>query len=542
MGTVISNLKARFGVDTSDFKKGLKEGDKALDDFQGAAGAKLDEFASLFGVNMGAVNDAIGTAFKALNFVGESLGGVAAGGKKASIAMNLFKTALIGTGIGAIVVALGSLITYFQKSGEGADKFAKILAQVKSVFDNVIERLVQFGAGLADIFSGNVKEGLSKIGDAFKGIGKEIKEDWKASGELAEEWNKLEDTETALLLTTEERRQKIAELREEAAREGITQREKLALLQEAEDLTKKMYADQVALEQKRLELMSKQESLKANDLTAEQIKNENEAIRLLKEKLGLQGKDITDEKLKELTEQLTKVNQLYASQANEIRAIERVKKPAAEAVREEIELEKMKAEQIAITRVATDNIRMPDLSQVSANILVPLQAVQTAMQGMKDTMIDVTSVFTDAFTNITVGFSEMAGNLFAGGEGMRGWGTQLVGNTFGDMLINLGKVAIAAGIGIEAIKAAFASLGGIGAIMAGGMLIALGSAIKATISATFAASPASATTDTGNKYTYDTRGSTPQTFKISGQVEVVARGPDLVGVIDIEQLRKDIST
>ena len=31
MGTVISNLKARFGVDTSDFKSGLKDGEKAVE-------------------------------------------------------------------------------------------------------------------------------------------------------------------------------------------------------------------------------------------------------------------------------------------------------------------------------------------------------------------------------------------------------------------------------------------------------------------------------------------------------------------------------
>jgi len=52
MGTVITNLKAKFGVDSSDFKKGLKDGDKAVDDFKGAAGSKLDEFASMFSVNM----------------------------------------------------------------------------------------------------------------------------------------------------------------------------------------------------------------------------------------------------------------------------------------------------------------------------------------------------------------------------------------------------------------------------------------------------------------------------------------------------------
>ena len=44
MGQVISNLKARFNVDTTDFKKGLKDGDKAVSDFKDSAGSALDEF------------------------------------------------------------------------------------------------------------------------------------------------------------------------------------------------------------------------------------------------------------------------------------------------------------------------------------------------------------------------------------------------------------------------------------------------------------------------------------------------------------------
>ena len=52
MGTVISNLKAHFGVDTTDFKAGLKDGEKAMSDFKGAAGGQIDEFARLFGVNI----------------------------------------------------------------------------------------------------------------------------------------------------------------------------------------------------------------------------------------------------------------------------------------------------------------------------------------------------------------------------------------------------------------------------------------------------------------------------------------------------------
>ena len=198
--------------------------------------------------------------------------GAAKGGNVLAISMKVLKTALIATGIGVIVVALGSLIAYFQKSGEGADRFAKILAQVKSVFNNVIERIMQLGEGLFDIFSGKFKEGWEKMRTAFKGIGEEIKEDWKAAGSLADAEDALEDREIALITSLEERRAKIAELRLQAKEETEDQKKKLSLLKEAEALTRSVYGDQISLEKERLRIMQDKLAISAKDPTDEQRK------------------------------------------------------------------------------------------------------------------------------------------------------------------------------------------------------------------------------------------------------------------------------
>jgi len=84
MGTVISNLKARFGVDTKDFKNGLKDGEKAVDDFKDAAGSSVEKLADLFGVNMGAVNSALETSQRSLNFLAQSFK-ASAGGANVSL-------------------------------------------------------------------------------------------------------------------------------------------------------------------------------------------------------------------------------------------------------------------------------------------------------------------------------------------------------------------------------------------------------------------------------------------------------------------------
>ena len=123
-----------------------------------------------------------------------------------SKALKILKIALISTGIGAIVVALGGLIAAFASTQRGVDAFTKVLRPLKALFDvfigfiqdaalsafdrlkeaianpkeavialgtaikeNLINRfkaLGVFGEGLAQIFSGELAEGFKTLGNA----------------------------------------------------------------------------------------------------------------------------------------------------------------------------------------------------------------------------------------------------------------------------------------------------------------------------------------------------------------------------------------
>lgn len=123
-----------------------------------------------------------------------------------SKALKILKIALISTGIGAIVVAVGSLIAAFASTQRGVDAFTKVLRPLKALFDvfigfiqdtalsafdrlkeaianpkeavialgtaikeNLINRfkaLGVFGEGLAQIFSGDLAEGFKTLGNA----------------------------------------------------------------------------------------------------------------------------------------------------------------------------------------------------------------------------------------------------------------------------------------------------------------------------------------------------------------------------------------
>lgn len=68
-------------------------------------------------------------------------------------ALKLFRLALISTGIGAIVVVLGSLITYLTSTQEGIDKINAVLTPMKVIFQSLLGVIQNVGKSLFEAFS-----------------------------------------------------------------------------------------------------------------------------------------------------------------------------------------------------------------------------------------------------------------------------------------------------------------------------------------------------------------------------------------------------
>ena len=67
------------------------------------------------------------------------------------------KGAIISTGIGALVILIGSLIAAFTSSEEGQNKFAKLMGVIGSVVGNVMDVISDLGEVIIGIFSGDSK-------------------------------------------------------------------------------------------------------------------------------------------------------------------------------------------------------------------------------------------------------------------------------------------------------------------------------------------------------------------------------------------------
>jgi hypothetical protein len=349
---------------------------------------------------------------------------------------------------------------------------------------------------------------------AFKGMGTEIKEDWKASGDLADRLDALEDKEIALINSLEERKAKAAELRLAAKEELEDQKKKLDLLNQAEKLYKTVYGDQIALEQERLALM--------------------------KEQLAMQTKDPTDEQRKAVAEQEAKISALYREQAEQLKGLNREKRTALALVNEQIALEKAKSEQIAIQKADISNIKLPDFSQVS-NILAPLAQASAAI---KQISIDLSTTLESSFESAAVGLGEFLGQLMTGGASFKNF-TDLMAGSFAELAITVGKLAIQSAITVGALNAILKNPANWPIALAAGVaLVALGTAIRGSLSSAASGGSGGGSSGTNSSnFTYDTRQqATAQSPVINIQGELVARGADLVYVFGKETNRKKVTT
>lgn len=138
-------------------------------------------------------------------------------GAKAGVkSMKTLKVAISSTGIGLLVAAVATLITYFTQTQRGADLIDKAFSAIGATIDVLKDRISQFGEGLYLIFSGKFEKGAALLKASFSGVGEEIVNETKAAWKLTEAMKAVEDKEIELITVNERRRQKIAALRREA--------------------------------------------------------------------------------------------------------------------------------------------------------------------------------------------------------------------------------------------------------------------------------------------------------------------------------------
>ncbi len=145
--------------------------------------------------------------------------------KNVSKSFVTLKGAIIATGLGALVLVVGSIVQAFRSSEEGQNKFAKIMGVIGSVVGNVTDKISDFGELLLNNPMQLLDDVLQNIINRFKGILRFIPSMGEAlnlvfKGEFSEAGKVASDAVLLIATGTENATDKIKEFSEEIKKDG----------------------------------------------------------------------------------------------------------------------------------------------------------------------------------------------------------------------------------------------------------------------------------------------------------------------------------
>lgn len=284
---------------------------------------------------------------------------VSAGTSGLTKVLKLLKVALVSTGIGALVVALGSLVAWFTRTQKGVETANKIMGALGATINVIIDRASKLGSALVNLFTGNFKQAGEDAKAVFSGIGKEIADETKQAWKLAEVLNEIDKKEVMLSMSRAANRAEIEKLKKAADDQTLSTQERIKAAEKAAEIEKKDLDVQTQLAEARLantlgftkmtgEVRKLMEQIKAGDVTADEVIG----------KLGLSESTIED--LKNFRDQFNELQELmedsYGRQTEQQNTLNSIRQEGADKAKEakQKELEAVRAAEDAMLALVKD--------------------------------------------------------------------------------------------------------------------------------------------------------------------------------------------
>lgn len=320
-----------------------------------------------------------------------------------SAAFKVLKVAIISTGIGALVIALGSLVSYFTKTQAGIEMASKAMAGLGAIVNVIIDRLSKVGSAIVNLFKGNFKQSANDMKGAFKCIGDEMEREVKLAVQLKDALNQIEKQEVTLSMRRASNKAQIEELKKISDDTTKSTNERIAAAQKAYALEKKDLDLQVQLQERRLantlgytkmndEVRQLLETIKKGDITADELIG----------KLGISESNLED--LKEFrdqfnalqeaqessftrqTEQQNKLNTLRQEAATKIAEQKKAEEEAEAAARQK-EIEEVRKAEDELLKLITDE-REKQSRQVEVSYSRQIEDLKKRLQTEKDLTVE----------------------------------------------------------------------------------------------------------------------------------------------------------
>lgn len=230
------------------------------------------------------VGDGSKAAAKETTLLGTAMAGV----RQAMVTMRatsklLFgsiKAGLISTGIGAFVVIIGSLISYFTNTKKGAEKLEQAFAGVGAAISVITDRISQIGGAIAKVFSGDFKGAIEDVKGAMTGIADEIIAEGNAAMRLKKELQDLADATRGFNVEKAKTRQEIAKALLISDDETKSNEERLKSLKDALALEEETTEKELELQRRRVAAIEEEVGL-GESLAEDLDKLNAEKIRLI---------------------------------------------------------------------------------------------------------------------------------------------------------------------------------------------------------------------------------------------------------------------
>lgn len=273
--------------------------------------------------------------------------------------VKLLGTTMLGLGIGLLLVALASLVSWFTKTQKGVEAANKIMAALGATINVIIDRASKLGSALVNLFTGNFKKAGEDAKAIFSGIGKEIADETKQAWELAEVLNEIDKKEVMLSMSRAANRAEIEKLKKAADDQTLSTQERIKAAEKAAEIEKKDLEIQTELAEARLantlgytemnrEVRKLMEQIKAGDITADEVIG----------KLGLSESTIED--LKTFRDQFNELQELmedsYGRQTEQQNTLNSIRQEGADKAKEakQKELEAVRAAEDAMLALVKD--------------------------------------------------------------------------------------------------------------------------------------------------------------------------------------------
>jgi len=221
--------------------------------------------------NIGEVSkDAKGLASE-FKVMGVSLNDVKRGMQSVGLAAKksfaTIRAGIMSTGIGALVIAVASLVSFFTNTKRGADALSQAFTGLGAVVDVLTDRMSKVGETLFNIFNQPLLKTLKDVKGAFTGITDEVGKEVTAMVELKKRTQELRDADNEFMVQKANTRREIEKARLIAEDETKSAEERLENLEKALELEAETTEKEVALAQERMKI--KEEEMKLSENSAE---------------------------------------------------------------------------------------------------------------------------------------------------------------------------------------------------------------------------------------------------------------------------------